>query len=152
MGESEAMPGLLRCGTLLVALLAVLATAGTSQAAVGSWQGTLHVGLPITTPQEECDPWGECQNLRGLSVRDVNVSEFMRSIDGPADYTLTDVSSYAPLTIWRLCAYDGNHQAIDCDEKGASWWLWGTIPAETRYVRVVLVNNAAVDYSLRLTD
>lgn len=140
-----------RSTAIAMGLLVTLALAGAPQGvAKERWNGNFEFGLPPGSPVEMCDPKTHCGTLEGVSVRDIDVSSEMEGRNESVDYVLKDLSSYLPLTVWRLCKYDGNGQLIDCDERGASWYLWGKLPPRTDSVRVILAQNSNVYWSFRL--
>lgn len=145
------MRGGVREATLAIAVVTVVASSGIVQAGhVPSWQDTLELGKMPGSPDHLCDPYANCQELRGMTIQDHDVSDYMDERDEPADYVLKDLTSYAPLTVWRLCTYDGDRDLIGCDERGPGWYLWGELPTRTDTVRVILKQNAGVTYGFRL--
>lgn len=138
---------------LAVGILTIVAFSGIVQAHHNpSWDGKLEVGKMPGTPERMCDPYEECQELRGITIQDFDVSEYMKDRNEPADYTVKDVSSYQPITIWRVCKYDGQNELIECDEEGPFWYLWGDIPVKTDTIRIILKQNAGVHYTFSVTS
>lgn len=149
--DGDVMRTGVRWSAIAVALLSIVAFSGITQAShQPTWYGTLEVGKMPGTPNHMCDPLEKCSELRGLTVQDYDVSSAMDGQDEPVDYVLKDLTSWAPLTVWRLCKYDGQGDLIECDEEGPHWYLWGEVPPETDTLRIILKQNAGVTYSLRL--
>lgn len=139
---------------LLVASLSATPVAADDWASE-TWTGQLLTPLVETDGFEDCHVWSNCQELRGIALEDINVTEVMEEAveNNLSDrYGLNDPSLPGFLTVWRLCKYDANHTLIECDGNIVDpWKQGGDMPAETRHVRLIVDQGALPEYRLTVS-
>lgn len=153
------MRGRSRVGLLAVVVALVISSAGLP-AVAGDWDTERWRGQLVSPPPDdreyyECQEWSDCHDLRGVSIEDLNVTSLMEGASDDEDeenrYTLHDTSLQGILSVWGFCMYDENHTLLKCDwNLREPWKKGGEIPAETRYVRILVQQGVAPEYSLSI--
>lgn len=113
------------------------------------WQGTLVSEIPDTSQYQDCYKWHKCQELRGIAIKDFDVSSVTEGYD-EAGFTLYDPSLSGLVTVWHLCMYEeqsGQMELLDChtnlyyySEKG------GDLHPDSDAVRLMVERGATSEY------
>lgn len=139
---------------LAMALLSVNGAVAKEAATTETYRGQLLGSVPDGDNYEECAHWDNCQEMRGVSITDIDVSEVVSSDDDKAGYNLWDLSLTGYLTVWHLCKYDeqdGEMSLLHCD-----WDLYipynkgGELPAETDHVRIIVDQGVTPEYYFKV--
>ncbi len=119
-------------------------------------EGHLDIGHYYFNENGNCHQWGDCAEYEGgISIELVDVSawtaELRERIDSGEDDTIWydsgQTSGSTVLTDWSICFYDASHALLDCD-RGGDWDLFGPVPYDTDFFRMILHANADVGFAV----
>ncbi len=119
------------------------------------WTASFPVGLYYYEWEEECLPLEACEDYKGISIVDLDVSDEVEWLKGddPGDdilrYNLADKESLSSLDMWRVCWYDDAQERIGCDRINGGFGI-GEMSWDTAWVRIILLTNLERDVVLDL--
>lgn len=136
-----------------LALVSLSGTAAAGDSEGQEWEGSLVAQLPDTDEYRDCHQWSECQDLRGIAIKDFDVSNVTEGYD-EASYTLYDPSLTGLVTLWHFCMYEeqsGQMELLDCDwNLHAYWKKGGDLDPDSDAVRIMVERGATSDYWLEV--
>lgn len=125
-------------------------TSGVFEVADADQDKVIPASWPTHSDARQCIFKGSCPHLEDVAYADVDISKAMQDHEEYAYFSVTN-GLLGPTTMWLVCSYDGDGQAIECwfdDERG--WGVKGELTQDARELRLMPIQSSPAEYHLKV--